>query len=321
MSLGAGAAWIAAAAVPVQARSWDGLGQGLTDTEVTAARRLYAAGQYGRLRQALPGLLSCAQETADSGPGAAGRAAAVWVLASQLAVKDADLPAAAAHAERAMTAARACGSPALFAAAVRAAATPLRRTGHTSQALHLLADAHHTLQATPRSPAVLNAHGMLALTAAYTAAAADQPTTAREFAALAAEHAAHLARLTDAWSAPVRSARLELSPAQVLLYRIGIERTLGDADRALACAERLNAAALPTAERRARAATDTARAYLAAGDVPAAFAQLQHLEQAAPQDARRPSVRALTTTVATRRPDLPGLTAFARRTGTTPKPA
>ncbi|MBA4867031.1 hypothetical protein H1V43_38220 [Streptomyces sp. PSKA54] len=72
--------------------------------------------------------------------------------------------------------------------------------------------------------------------------------------------------------------------------------------------------ALPTAERRARAATDTARALLAADDVAGAFARLQQVEAAAPQEARRPSVRALTDEVAARRPGLPGLAAFTRRT-------
>ena len=66
-------------------------------------------------------------------------------------------------------------------------------------------------------------------------------------------------------------------------------------------------------ERRARAATDTARALLAAGDVPAAFAPRARVEEAAPVEARRLSVRALTVDVAARRPDLPGIAAFARR--------
>ncbi|MYZ41334.1 hypothetical protein GT002_41070, partial [Streptomyces sp. SID4917] len=42
------------------------------------------------------------------------------------------------------------------------------------------------------------------------------------------------------------------------------------------------------------AATDTARALLDAGDAAAAFAQLRLVELAAPHEARRPSVQALT---------------------------
>ncbi|MDX3246145.1 hypothetical protein PV408_31315 [Streptomyces sp. ME18-1-4] len=49
--------------------------------------------------------------------------------------------------------------------------------------------------------------------------------------------------------------------------RVGIHRELGDVDRALAYAAGLVPAVLPEPERRTRAATDTARALLAVGDV------------------------------------------------------
>ncbi|MEW1762465.1 transcriptional regulator [Streptomyces cyaneofuscatus] len=273
-------------------------------------RGLFAAGKYGRLRRALPLLTARAREAGRSGPAGAGRAARVWVLVSQLAVKDGDLALAAACATEAETAARRSGRPALLAAAARAAATPLRRTGRADQALRLLQDAHAELDAVVRPSAdVLDTSGMVALTAAYTAAQARLPAAAEEFAARAehsAQRLAHPSARTPAGG--------DLSAAQCTLYRVGIHRELGDVDRALAYAARLDAAVLPTPERRARAATDTARALLAADDVPAAFHQLQQVEQAAPQEARRPSVRALTAEAAARRPDLPGITAFARRT-------
>ncbi|MFF8786683.1 hypothetical protein [Streptomyces sp. NPDC015125] len=98
------------------------------------------------------------------------------------------------------------------------------------------------------------------------------------------------------------------------MYRIGIHRRLGDVDTALAYAGRLQTEVLPTAERRARAATDTARALLDAGDTAGAFAQLRLVELAAPHEARRPAVRALTARIADRRPDLPGLADYAHRT-------
>ncbi|MER0477092.1 transcriptional regulator [Streptomyces sp. Edi2] len=233
------------------------------------------------------------------------------MLASQLAVKNAALEEAGAFAARAAAAAARSGDPVFLAAAARAAATPLRRTGRAGQALQLLAQAHDQLDAVRRPGlAVLDVSGMVALSAAYTAAQARMPSMAGEFADRAEQSTA---RLTHA----VAGARVpagELSPAQCVLYRVGIHRELGDVDKALAYAVRLDPAVLPTPERRARAATDTARALLAAGDVPAAFDQLQRVERAAPQEARRPSVRALTADVAARRPDLPGVRAFARRT-------
>ncbi|MFD7623998.1 transcriptional regulator [Streptomyces sp. NPDC059802] len=308
--LGAGlgtVGWWAAGAAPAGAMPAGGR---LVERDLAAARGLFSAGEYGRLRQALPGLGARARETQETGPVGAGRAAQVWVLVSQLAVKDGDVALAAVFAGQAEEAARRSGRPVLLAAAARAAATPLRRTRRADQALQLLKDAHDQLAAVAAPSAeVLDASGMVALTAAYTAAQARQPAAAEEFAAWAEQSAARLAH-------PSTRVRRDgdLSAAQCTLYRVGIHRELGDVDRALAYAARLDVAVLPTPERRARAATDTARALLAAGDVPAAFAELQRVEQAAPQEARRPSVRTLTAEAAARRPDLPGITAFARRT-------
>ncbi|WP_420082879.1 hypothetical protein ACN6AT_37945 (plasmid) [Streptomyces sp. JL4002] len=150
------------------------------------------------------------------------------------------------------------GRPELLAAAARAAATPLRRTGRADTALQLLGEAHDELGTAPRpSAADLDASGMVALTAAYTAAQARMPSVAEQFASLAEQTAARLLR--DRGRVP---AGAELSPAQVRgrLYRVGIHQKLGDVDRALAYAAGLEPAALTTPERRARAATDHARA-------------------------------------------------------------
>ncbi|MFJ9380170.1 hypothetical protein [Streptomyces sp. NPDC101455] len=111
----------------------------------------------------------------------------------------------------------------------------------------------------------------------------------------------------------------ELTAGQCALYRIGIHRHLGDLDTAHARRlRRLRPEYLPTAERRARAATDTARALLDAGEAAGAFAQLRLVELAAPLEARRPSVRALTLRVVERRPGLPGLSDYAHRTVVSP---
>jgi hypothetical protein len=158
---------------------------------------------------------------------------------------------------------------------------------------------------------------MAELTAAYTAAQAQQTATAGGFAAQAEQTAARLARH------PYTAGRSrELTAGQCALYRIGIHRHLGDLDtalaHALAHARRLQPERLPTAERRARAATDTARALLDAGDPAGAFAQLRLVELAVPLEARRPSVRALTARVAELRPGLPGLSDYAHRTVVSP---
>lgn len=302
VGLGAGAftAPVAAWAAPVP---------GLSAGDVAAARRLFAVGAYPRLDAVLPLLLAAAARSVEQGPAGAARAAGVWVLASQLAVKQGRTAAAGAHAEQAGAAARRSGDPVVLAAAARAAATPLRRTARTDEALHLLEEARTHLTADSRpTTAGLEAAGMAALTAAYTAAQAHRPATAYEFAAQAEEITHHLARRPDTAGPP-----RELTAAQCALYRIGIHRHLGDLDTALAAARRLRPAQLPTAERRARAATDTARALLDAGDAAAAFTQLRLVELAAPHEARRPSVQAVMARIAEQRPALAGLAAYTAR--------
>ncbi|MDX3801080.1 transcriptional regulator [Streptomyces sp. AK04-3B] len=300
------------------AAAWAAPAPRLSAGDVAAGRRLFAAGAYTRLDGVLPLLLAAAARSAEQGPAGAARAAGVWVLASQLAVKQDRTDAAGAYASRAAAAARRSGNTVVLAAAARAAATPLRRTGRTTEALHLLKEARLHLTAGPRPTAAeLDAAGMAALTAAYTAAytaaQAHQPATAVDFAAQAEQSAARLARHPHTAGRP-----RELTADQCTLYRVGIHRHLGDLDTALAAARRLHHAQLPTAERRARAATDTARALLDAGDAAGAFAQLRLVERAAPLEARRPSVRTLTARVVELRPDLPGLSNYARRTAAPP---
>ncbi|MET8608915.1 transcriptional regulator [Streptomyces rubiginosohelvolus] len=299
VALGAG---VAGGPVP----AWAAAEPGLSAGDVAAARRLFAAGAYTRLGEVLPLLLAAAAHSAEQGPAGAARAAAVWVLASQLAVKQGRTGPAGAYAERAGAAATRSGVPVVLAAAARAAAPPLRRTGRADEALLLLAEARtHLLAGARPAAADLEAAGLAALTAAYTAAQAHRPGLARDFAARAGEDTLRLARHPHTPGRP-----WELTAGQCDLYRIGIHRHLGDVDTALALARRLRPDLLPTAERRARAATDTARALLDAGDAAGALAQLRLVEAAAPLEARRPAVRALTAHVAGLRPGLPGLGGF-----------
>ena len=81
--------------------------------------------------------------------------------------------------------------------------------------------------------------------------------------------------------------------ANVILYQVGIGVALGDSGTALRHAQRLDLSALPNAERYARACVDTARAWHLHGDVERAYLALAAAESRAPQEVRRPSVRAL----------------------------
>lgn len=287
--------------------AWAAAEPGLSAGDVAEARRLFAAGAYTRLGGVMPLLLAAAAHSAEQGPAGAARAAGVWVLASQLAVKQGRT---GPYAERAGTAATRSGDPVVLAAAARAAATPLRRTGRTDEALLLLAEAcTHLLAGTRPTTADLEAAGLAGLTAAQ----AHRPDLARDFAAQAEETTLRLARHPHTPGRP-----RELTAGQCALHGIGIHRHLGDVDTALAHTRRLRPDRLPTAERRARAATDTARALLDAGDAAGALAQLRLVEAAAPLEARRPAVRALTAHLAGLRPGLPGLGGFVARTVVSP---
>lgn len=132
----------ACAAVAVSGgRAWAGETPALRAEDVAAARRMFTHGRYDQPQQRMPALLIAAHGSAMTGSTAAGREGQLLVLASQLAVKQGRIDAAATHADTAVATARRSGRPALLVAAARAAATPLRRTGRTDQALRLLDEA------------------------------------------------------------------------------------------------------------------------------------------------------------------------------------
>ncbi|KYG51275.1 MULTISPECIES: hypothetical protein [Streptomyces] len=108
---------------------------------------------------------------------------------------------------------------------------------------------------------------------------------------------------------------VEATRTQVGLYRISVHNTLGTPDEGVMVADRLNVDHIPTAERRARAWTDIARMHRALSQGTETFTALRRVEQEAPQEARRPALRALTTNLLYRPARIPGLREFAGRTG------
>lgn len=283
-------------------------------TGLAAGRSEFQAALYAALARRLPDLRSATSAAREQMTGSARRSASsllarVHILASELDVKTADIEGAWVHAQAAVTAAEDCEDPAVLADATRICATPLRRQGRAGDAVLLLEDTLHRLDAeAPRAPsAIVAAAGSLALSAAYSAALAGQRTTALELVERAQEASTRLA-------AAARPRSVELSCEQVQLYQIGVHHLLGQDTTAARIARQIDPRALPTPERRARLGTDTARALLALGAHDQALAALLSIEVAAPEDAGRPSVRALTRELLTRRPAMPGLRDFAVRT-------
>ncbi|WP_333774162.1 hypothetical protein [Streptomyces sp. IBSBF 3136] len=90
---------------------------------------------------------------------------------------------------------------------------------------------------------------------------------------------------------------------------------LGTPDEAVRVARRLNVDRMPTAERRARTWSDVARMWNALGDGKQTFAALRRVEREAPQEVRRPSLRALTSGLLYGPTRIEGVHEFAARTG------
>ncbi|WP_406204579.1 helix-turn-helix domain-containing protein [Kitasatospora sp. NBC_01560] len=103
--------------------------------------------------------------------------------------------------------------------------------------------------------------------------------------------------------------------AQVELYWIGVHTALGTPDEGVPYAARIAPGQLPTAERRARFGTDCARMWHQLGDQRRTFGALRFTEQVAPEEVRRPALRALTADLLYASVTVPGVRELATRTG------
>ncbi|MER8047676.1 helix-turn-helix transcriptional regulator [Streptomyces sp. NPDC094032] len=280
-----------------------------------AARETFTAARYSDPSQDLPSLLAAAEATRDATAGQArqqanGILARAYVMAAELAAKQHSDTAWVA-ADRALAAARATGMPIPTGEASRVLAITMRRAGRCSSAVRLLT--HEAAQLDPAELRTGAVRTTLMLTAAYSAAAGHDRTTAL---ALLDEAAESVERRTHA--APDGLFTVEATKTQVDVYRIGVHNTLGTPDEAVQIARDLNIDLMSTAERRARAWTDTARMWQALGNRQQTFAALRRVQQEAAQEVRRPAPRALTANLLFGPTRLPGLREFAVRTGAVP---
>ena len=285
-----------------------------TDSRVArsleGARRDFRAARYAVLGAALPGLIAGSEAARDDARGRArelanGAVARTYVLATELALKE-HSDCAWVTADRALAAARAGGDPVVIGEAARVLAITMRRAGRPQAAVDFLA---RTAAGMTGSGAERHVRATMLLTAAYTAASGGRRSTALSL----------MAEAVDAVAVPNAAASglftVDASRAQADVYWIGVHNALGTPDEGVLYAARVDAAALPTAERRARAATDTARMWHALGDQRRTFAALRMVEQAAPEEVRRPALRALTADLLYGPGTVPGLRDFAQRTG------
>ncbi|AJZ85869.2 XRE family transcriptional regulator [Streptomyces sp. WAC05858] len=280
----------------------------------TAAARLdFRAARYTSLGRALPGLLAAASATRDASRGRAREQASMmlaraYVLAAELALKQHN-DAAWVAADRALTAARASGHPVPIGESSRVLAITMRRSGRCPAAVRLLTQEAADLDVGQSPTGAVRT--TLMLTAAYTAATGRDRATALGLLDEAQEETERRRSVPGLFT-------VDVSRTQVDVYRIGVLNALGTPDEGVKVAARLNIDRMPTAERRARAWTDTARMWHALGDQSQTFAALRKVEQEAPQEVRRPALRALTADLLYLPARVPGVREFAARTGALP---
>ncbi|GAA0425125.1 XRE family transcriptional regulator [Streptomyces luteireticuli] len=276
---------------------------------VDTSRRDFGACRYDALARALPSRIALAQALRDDHPEQAATAVAeLYTMATRLCIKLGEDGLAAITADRALTTALGGADGLTVAEAHRMVSSAWRRQGHFARATDVAITAAQRLAADrniPRSER-LSVLGNLYATAAYTAAKRGDRDAARELIAEAEATAGQLGH-----DALLRGA--VFGPGQVLLHRISISHLLGDAGQAIAYARRIDPAALPTTERRARYWIDVARAFDQWGKPERCYRALLAAEQAAPQEVGRGSVRVMAAGLMRHDRALPGVRAFVHR--------
>ncbi|MFJ6622530.1 helix-turn-helix domain-containing protein [Kitasatospora sp. NPDC091335] len=281
-----------------------------------SARAHFTAARYQNLGDFLPGLLGSAHATREALSGrsreeAHACVARAWVLATELALKahsDVAWPAA----DRALAAAQASGDPVVHGEAARVLAITMRRSGRPAAAVDLL---RRTADSLSRGQGDVSGAvaATLLMTAAYTAACGQRRGAALDLMA-GAEDAVD--RLTSARFLPGSPLfTVDATSAQVDLYWIGVHTALGTPDEGVPYAARIAPGRLPTAERRARYGTDCARMWHRLGAHRKTFTLLRFTEQVAPEEVRRPALRALTADLLYAPVTVPGVRELAARTG------
>jgi hypothetical protein len=295
-------------AEPVSLRS---LGQA-----VVAARSVFQQARYGEVAAALPKLLArtmatrAEQRTVEGVATVNRHLAALHTLTTELMIKVGNDRLAWTAADRAMQAADAGGDILTQAATRRSWAIVLRRSGQAETARQLVLDTAAALQPELHlGPEHLSVYGSLLETGAYTAAVDGDRDTARSLITEAAEAAERVV------AGPHATA---FNPTAVGLYQISIARVLGDSGAAVEHARRIDPAGIRVVERRARYYSDVARAFHQWNKPEQCYRALLAAEHASPDEVRyRPAIHRITESLI-RHPNaraLPGLTAFARRTG------
>lgn len=242
---------------------------------------------YQRLARLLPALVADARQLANAGEERALPLFVRTAVTAALAIKPfgyVDL--SARYAERAEVAAGRLGRQIESAAAAFALAQTALASGTIGGRRRSLVTAINAAESIgdDGDDDALTWYGMLHLHAALSAASLGVGDPGRH--------------LTEAGSAARRAGsdpwRMEFTPENVAIWRIGVAVENGEPERAPEYAHQVDRSRIRTANRRARMHIDTGRGWYAAGDQGRAVRSFLEADEASPAELRsRPSVREL----------------------------
>lgn len=265
---------------------------------VRAAKIGYQACHYGAVAQRLPALLdrlavATAAFTGDDLRTVYVLQAEAYHVASSVLLKSEERGLAWLAADRSMQAAERSENPTTIGASTRIVTHALMKDRHYSPATELatrMAERvdHDTAQPSPDS---LSVYGALLLRGAVAAAKNEDRAQALTLLDEAEEAGRRLGGDHNyQWTA--------FGPTNVLLHRVNIAVTLGDAGSAIDYARRVRLDNIDVTERKATLFIDAARAYAQWNKLDRAYEALMTAEQLAPEELRtRPAVHQLITDI------------------------
>jgi tetratricopeptide (TPR) repeat protein len=221
-------------------------------------------------------------------------AADLYHVVGSVLLKVGDCGMALVAAERSRRAACASRDPVAVAASARIMTHALMSNGHDHQAVTLAGTAASLLDGDTRlaSADAVAVYGALVLRGAIAAARADDRDTAQAMLDEASRAAARLGYDgNDRWTG--------FGATNVLLHRINIALTLGDAGTAIALARTVPLEKVTLAERKASLFVDVARAYTQWGRYEHGLSALRTAYEVAPEEIRyRPTVQRIASDLA-----------------------
>ncbi|GIJ30750.1 hypothetical protein Vqi01_59120 [Micromonospora qiuiae] len=266
---------------------------------VAAAKIDYQACRYERVLDQLVTLLPALEPARAYAQDEQRRhievlAADLYHVVGSVLLKVGDRGMALVAAERSTRAAAASEEPVAAATSARIMTHALMSNGHDKQAVTLAGNAATVLDRNTRlaSTDAVAVYGALVLRGAVAAARSDDRDTAQAMLDEASRAAAQLGYDgNDRWTG--------FGAANVLLHRVNVARTLGDAGTAIGIARTVPLEKVTLAERKASLYVDVARAYTQWGRYEHGLTALRTAYEVAPEEVRcRPAVQRIATELA-----------------------